>query len=90
MRDESLHLSFGCDLINTIKSENPDIWTQDFKDEAVHLIREAVVLEQQYAVDACPQGLLGINAESFSSYVEYSADRHLERIGQTGVSASWD
>ncbi len=81
MRDESLHLAFGCDLINTIKSENPDIWTQDFKDEVVHLIREAVVLEQQYAVDACPQGLLGINAESFSSYVEYIADRRLERIG---------
>ena len=25
MRDESLHLAFGCDLINTIKEENPQV-----------------------------------------------------------------
>jgi ribonucleoside-diphosphate reductase beta chain len=80
MRDESLHLAFGCDLINTIKAENPDIWTQDFQDELVELIQQAVVLEKAYAFDACPQGLLGINAEQFSAYVEHIADRRLERI----------
>ncbi|MBZ0113012.1 MAG: ribonucleotide-diphosphate reductase subunit beta [Thermoanaerobaculia bacterium] len=80
MRDESLHLAFGCDLINTIKAENPEIWDKEFKDEVVDLIRQAVVLEQRYAHDACPQGLLGINAEKFSQYVEYVADRRLERL----------
>lgn len=81
MRDESLHLSFGCDLINTIKAENPDAWTQEFQDELVELISQSVILEQRYAHDACPNGLLGINAEQFSEYVEYIADRRLERIG---------
>ncbi|MBI5389467.1 ribonucleotide-diphosphate reductase subunit beta [Candidatus Woesearchaeota archaeon] len=81
MRDESLHLAFGCDLINTIKAENQDIWTQRFQDEIVELIRKGVELEKEYAYDACPQGLLGINADQFSSYVEYIADRRLERIG---------
>jgi ribonucleoside-diphosphate reductase beta chain len=81
MRDESLHLAFGCDLINTIKAENPDIWTQEFKDRLSEMIRDAVKLEQRYALDACPQGLLGINAELFSTYVEYVADRRLKRIG---------
>ena len=33
MRDESLHLAFGCDLIKTIRTENPQIWTQEFQDE---------------------------------------------------------
>ncbi len=80
MRDESLHLAFGCDLINTILAENPEIWTRDFKDEIVDLIKQAVVLEQRYAHDACPQGLLGINADKFSQYVEYVADRRLERL----------
>jgi ribonucleoside-diphosphate reductase beta chain len=80
MRDESLHLAFGCDLINTIKGEDPDLWTQEFQDELVELIKQAVVLEKAYAFDACPQGLLGINAEQFSAYVEYIADRRLERI----------
>lgn len=80
MRDESLHLSFGCDLINTIKAENPEIWTPAFQEEIVKLIKEAVILEKAYAFDACPQGLLGINAEQFCEYVEYIADRRLERI----------
>jgi ribonucleoside-diphosphate reductase beta chain len=80
MRDESLHLAFGCDLINTIKAENPQVWTEEFQEEIVELIKQAVILEKHYALDACPQGLLGINAEQFCEYVEYIADRRLERI----------
>jgi ribonucleoside-diphosphate reductase beta chain len=80
MRDESLHLAFGCDLINTIKAENPECWTQEFQDEIVELIKESVILEKAYAYDACPQGVLGINADQFAQYVEYIADRRLERI----------
>tara|TARA_Y100000310_G_C20573786_1_gene759421 strand:+ start:279 stop:1274 length:996 start_codon:yes stop_codon:yes gene_type:complete len=80
MRDESLHLAFGCDLINTIKKENPEIWTKEFQDEIVALIKKAVELEKKYAHDACPQGLLGINAQQFCDYVEHIADRRLLRI----------
>ena len=81
MRDESIHLAFGCDLINVIKAENPEIWTSEFQDEIVSLIRQAVVLETRYAHDACPQGTLGMNPQQFSEYVEYIADRRLERLG---------
>jgi ribonucleoside-diphosphate reductase beta chain len=81
MRDESLHLAYGCDLINTIIAENPAVWTPEFQDTIVGLIEKAVVLERRYAYDACPQGLLGINAEQFCNYVEHMADRRLERIG---------
>jgi ribonucleoside-diphosphate reductase beta chain len=81
MRDESIHLAFGCDLINTIKAENPEAWSDEFKAEVLELIQKAVELEKKYAHDACPQGLLGINADQFSDYVEYIADRRLERIG---------
>jgi len=81
MRDESLHLAFGCDLINTIKAENPGVWTEQFAAETLALIKKSVEFEKNYARDACPQGLLGINAEQFVKYVEYIADRRLERIG---------
>jgi ribonucleoside-diphosphate reductase beta chain len=80
MRDESLHLAFGCDLINAVKAENPSCWTPAFQEEVVNLIKQAVVLEKNYALDACPEGMLGINAQQFSAYVEYIADRRLERI----------
>jgi len=81
MRDESLHLAFGCDLINTIKEENPEVWSEEFQKEIVELIKRSVVYEKKYAMDACPRGLLGIKAETFGDYVEYIADRRLERIG---------
>ncbi len=81
MRDESVHLAFGCDVINTIKAEFPDVWTPKFQEEIVELIKRAVELEEVYARDACPQGLLGINSEQFCEYVRYIADRRLERIG---------
>ncbi len=80
MRDESIHLAFGCDLINTIKAENPAVWTNDFQEEIVELIKKSVELEKKYAYDACPDGIVGINANQFSEYVEYIADRRLERI----------
>jgi len=80
MRDESLHLAFGCDLINTIKAENPAVWDYAFQQEIVALVRQSVELEKAYAKDACPQGVLGINADQFCEYVEYIADRRLERI----------
>jgi ribonucleoside-diphosphate reductase beta chain len=85
MRDESIHLAFGCDLINTIKQENPGVWTEEFKKELVELIKKSVGLEKNYANDACPRGLLGINAHQFSEYVEYIADRRLEKIGLNKV-----
>ena len=81
MRDESIHLAFGCDLINTIKTESPEAWTLEFQAEIEGLIQQAVELEKQYAYDACPEGLLGINAKQFAQYVEYIADRRLERLG---------
>ena len=85
MRDESIHLAFGCDLINTMIAENPHVWTAEFQEDIITLIKQAVLLEQQYAYDACPRGLLGINAQQFSDYVEYIADRRLERLGLSKV-----
>lgn len=81
MRDESLHLAFGCDLINTIKTEFPEVWTSEFVAEINSLIAQAVELEMAYAIQACPNGILGISSQQFCDYVQYIADRRLERIG---------
>jgi len=29
LRDESMHMNFGIDVINQIKVENPHLWTED-------------------------------------------------------------
>ncbi len=81
LRDESMHLNFGIDVINQIKIENPHLWTEDFKREAIAMIREGVELEYKYAVDTMPRGILGMNAEMFREYLQFIANRRLAQIG---------
>ena len=81
LRDESIHLNFGIDLINGIKAENPGLWTLTFQARIINLVREAVELEIEYAKDCLPDGILGLNANLFRDYVQHIADRRLERIG---------
>ncbi|MCA9035240.1 MAG: ribonucleotide-diphosphate reductase subunit beta [Planctomycetaceae bacterium] len=81
LRDETIHLNFGVDLINGIKAENPDLWTPAFQQEMINRIRQAVELEIEYAQGCLPRGVLGLNAELFRDYVQHVADRRLERIG---------
>jgi ribonucleoside-diphosphate reductase beta chain len=81
LRDESVHLAFGADLINTIVQENPQIWTPEFKATLTANIKKAVELEQKYADDALPRGVVGLVPASVKQYVEHVADRRLERIG---------
>jgi ribonucleoside-diphosphate reductase beta chain len=81
LRDETVHLNFGIDLINGIKAENPELWTADFQEQLVTKIRQAVTLEIAYAADCLPNGVLGLNADLFQEYVQFIADRRLERIG---------
>lgn len=80
LRDESVHLAFGTDLINTIIDENPEIWTPAFKEIITNNIKRAVELEVAYARDCLPRGILGLNADAVAQYVQYIADRRLERI----------
>src|SRR3546814_2284488 len=51
LRDESMHCNFGIDLINTIKLENPHLWTPEFREEIRELFQKAVELEYAYAED---------------------------------------
>jgi len=81
LRDESIHLNFGIDLINGIKQENPELWTSEFQTRVLDLVRQAVELEVEYASDCLPNGILGLNSTLFREYVQHIADRRLERIG---------
>lgn len=81
LRDETVHLNFGIDLINGIKEENKELWSPEFQKKIVDLIKQAVELEILYAKDCLPNGILGLTASMFREYVQYIADRRLERIG---------
>ena len=81
LRDESMHMNFGIDVINQIKIENPHLWTEEFKQDIINMIRDGVDLEYQYAVDTMPRGILGMNAQMFQEYLQFIANRRCAQIG---------
>jgi ribonucleoside-diphosphate reductase beta chain len=81
LRDESMHMNFGIDVINQIKIENPHVWTAEFKQELITMIRDAVTMESQYAHDTMPRGVLGLNAPMFEEYLQFIANRRCAQIG---------
>ncbi|MCF8192352.1 MAG: ribonucleotide-diphosphate reductase subunit beta [Burkholderiales bacterium] len=81
LRDESMHCNFGVDLVNTIKLENPHLWTPEFRQELVALFKKAVDLEYAYAEATMPRGVLGLNAPMFKEYLRFICNRRCRQIG---------
>jgi len=81
LRDESMHLNFGIDVINQIKLENPHLWTEEFKQEVTQMILEGMELEVAYARDTMPRGVLGMNANMMEEYLHFIANRRLTQLG---------
>jgi ribonucleoside-diphosphate reductase beta chain len=80
MRDESMHMNFGIDMINAIIDENPGIWTSAFQKKVIKMVQEGVEIEQNYAQDCLPNGILGLNHDKMKEYIQHIADRRLERM----------
>ena len=81
LRDESMHLNFGIDVINQIKLENPRLWTPEFKEEVTQMILEGTAIEIEYARDTMPRGVLGMNAAMMEEYLHFIANRRLTQLG---------
>ncbi|MEE2782993.1 MAG: ribonucleotide-diphosphate reductase subunit beta [Pseudomonadota bacterium] len=81
LRDESMHVNFGIDVINQIKLENPQLWDEEIQQVAQHMILEGTQLEVAYARDTMPRGVLGMNANMMEEYLQFIANRRLAQIG---------
>ncbi len=81
VRDESLHLKFGINLIMNALEENEELLTEEFATEIRDIVIEGVNLECAYNQDLFPRGILGLNADYVNQYVQYIADRRLEELG---------
>ncbi len=84
LRDESMHLNFGIDMINQIKIENPQLWNEETCADVVRMIVAGTELEIEYARDTMPRGVLGMNASVMQQYLEYIANRRLLQLGLPG------
>ena len=80
LRDESSHILFGTNLINKVREQYPEIWTDEFEAELTEVLKEAIDLEIAYACDVLAGGVLGLNANMFIKYMHYIGNRRLEGV----------
>jgi len=69
LRDESLYLKFGMQLILSLLEENAELVSPEFAAEIRAIILEGVELETSYNRDLFPNGILGLNADYVNQYV---------------------
>lgn len=81
LRDESMHLNFGIDVINQIKHENPHLWSDAFQREARRIVLEGLELEVAYVRDTMPRGIFGLAAVTVEEYLRFITNRRLTQIG---------
>ena len=78
LRDESNHIDLFRRLLLALVDENPDVWTEEFKQELVDLMRKAVELEEEFIRDCLPVNAVGLNADDFCEYIHFISNRRME------------
>lgn len=80
-RDESMHMGFAFDVVDVARAEEPELWDDDLAAQVRAMLTEGVDAEAQFAEDLLGQGVAGLSTADMRSYLEYVADRRMERLG---------
>jgi ribonucleoside-diphosphate reductase beta chain len=81
-QEESIHAKFGITLINTIKSEYPELWDEEFVARIIHESQEAVSAEEEII-----EWMIGdykndfLSKEILTSFIRHRINTSLEEIG---------
>ncbi len=79
-RDEATHCALASHIFNLLMKENPELWTEDFKQLAINKVKQSAELEIEWGLDLIQEGILGINQANLSQYIQFLADLRLEGI----------
>ena len=88
LRDESNHIELLRNLLMDLITENPDIWTDEFREDLRATMAEGIRLEKKFIRDCLPVAGVGLNSTDFEAYIDYIADRRLESCGLAPLNKS--
>ncbi|GIM87415.1 ribonucleotide-diphosphate reductase subunit beta [Salinispora arenicola] len=87
-RDESMHMAFAFDVVDTIRAEEPDLFDADLERQIKDMVTEAVDCEAQFAEDLLEQGVSGLSLADMREYLQHVADRRLVTLGIAPIYGS--
>jgi ribonucleoside-diphosphate reductase beta chain len=80
-RDESMHMAFAFDVVQTVRREEPDLFDEQLAAQVTDMLAEAVECEVQFAEDLLGQGVPGMSLADMREYLQHVADRRLTQLG---------
>ncbi|MCY1045923.1 ribonucleotide-diphosphate reductase subunit beta [Corallococcus sp. bb12-1] len=84
-RDESAHMAFAFEAIQTVRKEEPELFDASLERDVVQMLREAVECETQFAQDVLGGGVMGLSVQEMRGYLEYVADQRLQMLGMSPI-----
>jgi ribonucleoside-diphosphate reductase beta chain len=87
-RDESMHMAFAFDVVETVRAEEPDLFDDTMRSQVREMVTEAVECEVQFAADLLEQGVSGLSLDDMREYLQHVADRRLAQLGIEPVYGS--
>ncbi len=80
-RDESMHMAFAFDVVETVRREEPDLFDDGMEEQVSEMLAEAVECEVQFAEDLLGSGVSGMSLTDMREYLQHVADRRLAQLG---------
>jgi ribonucleoside-diphosphate reductase beta chain len=80
-RDESMHMAFAFDVVDTARREEPDLFDDEMISQVRDMLTEAVDCEVRFAADLLGHGVAGLSLADMRAYLEHVADRRLAQLG---------
>ena len=87
-RDESMHMAFAYDVIDTVRAEEPELFDATMVQQVQEMLAEAVECEVQFAEDLLGRGVPGLSLVDMREYLQCVADRRLVQLGIPAVYGS--
>lgn len=85
-RDESGHMNFALEVVDTARAEEPDLFDDAMNERIIEMMGEAVDCEYTFAQDLLGEGVNGMSLSDTRAYLEFVAD---QRLGQLGLPAQF-
>ena len=80
-RDESGHMAFAFEVVETVRREEPDLFDDYLKSKIIEMLDEAIECEYQFAKDVLGNGVIGMSLEDMRQYLEFVANQRLHMLG---------